>query len=60
MQPHTKDFKYSNILKKKAGEEDFLDSAMDRNPPANAGDTHLTPGQEDSTCLGAIKLRYNY
>ena len=28
---------------------------MDKNPPANAGDTDLIPGLEDSTCCGAAK-----
>ena len=26
---------------------------MDKNPPANAGDTDLIPGLEDSACCGA-------
>ena len=43
------------------GKLDFPGGPVDKNPPANAGDTSLIPGPEDSTCLGATKLTsHNY
>ena len=41
---------------------DFPGGTMDKNPPANAGDSRIQPlVQEDSTCLGANKpMHQNY
>ena len=42
-------------------ERDFPGGAVVKNPPANAGDTGLSPGQEDPTCRRATKtVRHNY
>ena len=39
----------------------FLAGAVDKNPPANAGNTGSIPSQEDSTCCGAAKpVHHNY
>ena len=39
----------------------FPGGAVVKNPPAYAGDTGLSPGQEDPTCHGATKpVHHNY
>ena len=49
-------FSLKNILKRY-----FPGSAMDKNWPANAGDTGSIFGQEDSSCPGATKpMSHNY
>ena len=41
--------------------EDFLDGAVDKNPPANAGEKGPSLVWEDSTCQGATKpVSHNY
>lgn len=45
---------------KKEGEY-FPVGAVDKNPPANAGDTGLIPGLKDPTCHRAVKpVGHNY
>ena len=36
--------------------KDFPGGLVDKNPPANAVDTDLIPGWEESTCWGATKV----
>ena len=46
------------IKKKKLG---FAGGSVVKNPPANAGDTGLSPGPEDPTCYRATKpVSHNY
>ena len=41
--------------------EDFPGGAVDRGPPASAGDMGFIPGPEDSTSFRATKpMRFNY
>ena len=48
-------FCWSFCLKKKSK----TNGAVDKNLPADSGDTGLIPVQEDSTCGGAIKPRHH-
>ena len=45
----------------KSETRDFPGSTVVKNPPANAGDTGLSPGPKDPTCRGATNpVCHNY